>query len=117
VIELHESFVQGCPSLQVEVMSMKTQPVAGVHVSVVQALWSSQRPSFDALPARQVSCVVQASRSSQALPSVGVPPQTPPLHVPPEAHGLSPHAAVLLTWKQPEMGSHESLVHGLPSSH
>jgi len=93
VIELHESFVQGLSSLQggswiVDENAARGQ---GVHVSVVQALWSSQSTVVPMhCPARQVSCVVQASRSSQALPSVGVPPQTPPLHVPPEAHGLSP---------------------------
>jgi hypothetical protein len=89
---LHESSVQGFPSLHDAEMSVCTQPVAGLHESVVQTLPSSQLvadPLTQAPPA-QVSPVVQAFPSSQD--------------------------AVLLVWEQPVAWSHASLVQGFPSS-
>src|SRR5262245_60679493 len=45
------------------------------------------------------------------------PTQTPASQVSPAVHGIpSSHGRVLLVWMAPVYGSHESVVHGLPSS-
>ena len=70
--------------------AVNTQPVAGLHVSVVHGLLSLQ--------------------------TLGVPEQAPPAHVSPVVHGLlSLHAAVLFVKTQPVAGLHVSVVHGLLS--
>ena len=59
--------VQESPSSQLAVLAVKTQPLAGLQLSSVQGLLSSQtgaEPPTQALAA-QVSLVVQASPSSQ----------------------------------------------------
>jgi hypothetical protein len=62
---------------------------------------------------------VQGLLSSQKLAtSTPVPLHVPPLHVSPVVHLLpSLHGKVLALYTQPLLGSQESLVHGLPSSH
>ena len=81
------------PSLQDAVLFVKTHPDAGAHVSVVQTLPSLQNsvpaPGWQ-LPPEQTSPVVHAFRSL--------------------------HEAVLFACAQPVAGTHESFVHGLPSS-
>jgi hypothetical protein len=85
--------VHALPSSQDAVLFVCTQPLDGLQLSSVQTLPSLQSgggpPTHD--PLAQVSLVVQA------LPSL--------------------HGAVLLVCTQPVWGSHESSVHGLPSSH
>jgi hypothetical protein len=83
--------VQAFPSLQAFVLFVNAQPVAGLHVSVVQTLLSLQ-----------ISAV-------------------PPWHVPLEhlsfvVHAFpSLHDAALLACTHPVAGLHESSVHGLKS--
>jgi hypothetical protein len=84
--------VQAFPSLQVRVLSVNTQPAAGLHASVVQT-FPSVHPSVPVAPhdpAEQMSPVVHASPSS--------------------------HAAVLFAWTNP-VAPHESVVHGFSSLH
>src|SRR5436190_421864 len=71
------------------------QPSIASHESVVQGLLSSQERDDPPrhLPLRHESAGVQASPSSQEVPSVAA------------------------TWLQPRSASQESSVHGLPSSH
>ena len=60
--------VQAFPSLQAIVLLLKTQPVVGSQLSVVQRLASSQtRGAPEHAPPEQVSPVVHASRSLHAL--------------------------------------------------
>ena len=61
--------VHGLPSSQAFVLFVNTQPVVGLHVSVVQTLASSQTTAVPAkqAPPPQVSPVVQAFPSSQAI--------------------------------------------------
>jgi hypothetical protein len=63
--------VQTLPSLQGEMLFVWTQPLAGSHVSSVQTLLSLQLGTDPPtqLPAVQVSLVVQALASLQAVPS------------------------------------------------
>ena len=64
--------VQALASSQGRVLFMCAQPLAGLQLSVVQTLWSSQLgggPPTQA-PSEQVSLVVQASPSLQAVPFV-----------------------------------------------
>ena len=80
------------PSLHAAVLFVWTQPVAGLHVSSVHPLASSQL-------------------------SAGPPTQAPPLQASAVVHALaSVHAAVLLVCTHPVARLHESSVHGLPSS-
>jgi hypothetical protein len=85
--------VQALPSSQPIELAVKTQPVAGSHVSVVHALLSLQasvpNPGWQ-LPPPQVSPVVQA------LPSL--------------------QASALLVWVHPVASVQESVVQGFPSS-
>ena len=65
------SMVQKLPSLHEFVSSLtKTQPIAGLHESSVQGLWSSQR--VEPLPAQtpplHVSVMVQAFPSLHVVP-------------------------------------------------
>ena len=85
--------VHGFPSSHAFVLFVKTQPVAGLQLSVVHALLSSQ--------------------------ATGVPAHEPPEHVSPVVHAFrSEHAPVLFVWRQlPVAGSHVSLVHGSLSLH
>ena len=83
--------VQALPSLHVAVLFAFTQPVDGLHESLVHTLPSSQ---FRGLPA----------------------PQLPPEHWSPTVQALpSLHDAVLLVFTQP-VAPQLSLVHGFPSS-
>jgi hypothetical protein len=84
--------VQALPSSQASVLFVKTQPVAGLHVSVVQMLASSQTTGVPAVqvPPPQVSSVVQAFPSS--------------------------HASVLFVKTQPTTGLQLSVVQALASS-
>jgi hypothetical protein len=135
--------VQALPSLHEAVLFVWTHPVAGLHESSVQPFPSLQlggSPPTQA-PPKHVSFVVQAlpslqdavlfvctqpvaglhESSVQTFPSLqfgGTPPtQLPPEHVSFVMQALpSSHAAVLFVWTQPVAGSHESSVHGLPSS-
>jgi hypothetical protein len=60
--------VQAFPSSQAMVLLLKTQPVAGSQLSVVQRLASSQtRGTPEHAPPEHVSLVVHASRSLHAL--------------------------------------------------
>ena len=82
--------VQLLPSSQGFVLFVKTQPVAGLHVSVVQTLLS--------------------------LHTIAAPLHTPPAQVSPDVHAFpSSQAAVLLVNTQPPPGVHVSVVHGLLS--
>ena len=88
------SDVHAFPSSHAAVLSVKTQPVAGLQLSDVHTLWSSQEsvPVPDRqTPFEHVSPVVQAFPSSQA--------------------------AVLSVKTQPLTLSQMSDVQGLPSSH
>jgi sorbitol-specific phosphotransferase system component IIA len=84
--------VHGLPSSQAFVLFVNTHPVAGLHVSVVHTLASSQTTALLAkqAPPPQVSPAVQAFPSSQAI--------------------------VLFVKTQPAVGSHVSVVHTLASS-
>jgi hypothetical protein len=84
--------VQALPSSHDAVLLECTQPDAGLHVSSVQALPSSQ---FGAEPATHTPAE-QASPVVHALPSS--------------------HDAVLFVCTQPDAALQESSVHGLPSS-
>jgi hypothetical protein len=70
----HWSFnVQMFPSLQEFVLGVLTQPVEGLHVSVVQSLPSLQfRGVPTQMPSWQVSAVVQAVPSLHAGPVPGI---------------------------------------------
>ncbi len=85
--------VQELPSEQERMLYVVTQPLTGSHASVVQTLPSSQ--VLDA-PGTH-SPLTHASPTVQTLPSV--------------------QASVVMVLTQPMVGSHESLVHGLPSLH
>jgi hypothetical protein len=140
----HTSFpVQAFPSLQVTLLLVCVQPVAGLQASVVQTFPSSQfggGPPVQ-VPPTHVSPVVQRFPSLHELlllantqPVVGLhvsvvqpfpssqfgggpPVQVPLTHVSPVVQALpSLQAFVLLTCLQPTAGSHESVVHGFPSS-
>ena len=82
--------MQAFPSLQAFALFVKTQPIAGLHESVVQAFASSQMTA--------------------------VPLQTPAPQTSPEVHALpSSQAAVLLVNTQPVAGLHVSVVQAFPS--
>ena len=120
-----------------------TQPRTGSHVSSVHGLASSQSGAAPPthMPPEHVSPVVHASPSSQgsvlstfrqprtesqessvqglaSSQSGAAPPtQTPAAQVSPVVQALpSSHDSMLSTLTQPRTESHESLVHGLPSS-
>jgi hypothetical protein len=84
--------VQALPSLQLLVLFVWTQPVAGLHESSVQTLPSPQLLVVPLhTPIEHLSFVVHALPSSQL--------------------------DVLLVWThRPVLGLQKSLVHGLPSS-
>ena len=85
--------MQALPSVQTALLTTLTQPLAGLQLSVVQPLWSSQlmgKPPWQ-LPPEQESPAVQA------LPS------------------LQPR--LLLLCLQPADASQMSLVQAWPSSH
>jgi hypothetical protein len=83
--------VQTFPSSHGFALFVKTQPVAGLQLSSVQLLRSSQ---IVGAPLRQLP-PLQVSRVVQGLPSS--------------------HEAWLLVWMQPTAGSQTSSVHGLLS--
>src|SRR5437867_1879335 len=84
--------VQALASSQGRVLFMCVQPLAGLQLSVVQTLWSSQLGG-------------------------GPPTHVPPLHVSLVVQALpSLHGAVLFVWTQPVAGSQLSVVHTFPSS-
>src|SRR2546422_6572961 len=97
---------------------MCAQPLAGLQLSVVHTLWSSQLgggpPTH--VPPLQVSFVVQALPSLHGAVLFGW-MQAPPLHtssvqtLPSLAHG-----AVLFVWTQPVAGLQLSVVQTFPSS-
>jgi hypothetical protein len=136
--------VHAFPSLHAAVLFVNTQPVAGLHVSVVHALLSLQTTAAPAwqTPPPHVSPAVQALPSLHAavlfvntqpvaglqlsvvhgllsLHTTAVPAlQTPPPHVSPAVQALpSLHAAVLFVKTQPVAGLQLSVVHGLLSLH
>src|SRR5205809_500697 len=135
--------VQALASSQGRVLFMCVQPLAGLQLSVVQTLWSSQLgggpPTH--VPPLHVSLVVQALpslhggglfgwprplaglqlsvvhtlRSSQL--GAGPPTHVPPLHVSFVVQASpSLHGAVLFVWTQPVAGLQLSVVHMFPSS-
>jgi hypothetical protein len=134
--------VHTLPSSQAFVLLVNAQPVAGLHVSVVQTLPSLQTTPAPAwhVPPPQVSPDVQAFPSSQAivlfvkthpvaglhesvvqaLPSsqaIAVPPHAPPPQTSPDVHAFpSSQAIVLFVKTHPVAGLHASSVHTLPSS-
>src|SRR4029079_360087 len=62
--------VQALPSVQLSVLWLNTQPVAGLHVSSVHTLLSAQtRGSAMHEPARHLSLMVHASESVQVFVS------------------------------------------------
>ena len=134
--------VQAFPSLQEAVLLVKTQPVAGSHVSVVQTLLSLQMTAVPGtqVPPEQVSPAVQAFPSLHAaalfvktqpaaeshvsvvqtllsLQTTGVPEwQVPPEQVSPAVQAFpSLHAAALLVKTHPVPVLHESVVQTLLS--
>jgi hypothetical protein len=134
--------VHAFPSSQDAVLFVYTHPVDGLQLSVVQALLSSQTTAAPAwqMPPPQVSPVVQAFPSSQAivlfvktqpassvqvsvvqgLLSLQIRPtpgwQVPPPQVSPVVHGLpSSHAFVLFVKTQPVAGLQLSVVQTLLS--
>jgi len=140
---LHLSLVvQAFPSLHGAVLFVWTQPVAGLQVSSVQPLPSSQLIAGPPTqpPLLQVSLMVQAFpslqgavlavwtqpvlglqvSSVQTLPSsqLGARPltQTPPLHRSLRVQAFpSSHEAVLFVWTHPVVGLQLSSVQELPS--
>jgi hypothetical protein len=135
--------VQALPSLHGAVLFVCTHPVAGAHESSVQTFPSLQfgaGPPTHA-PPEHVSLVVQAfpslqdevlfacthpvaglhASSVQTFPSsqfrAGPPTHAPPEHTSAVVHALpSLQEAVLFVCTHPVAGSHESSVHGFPSS-
>jgi hypothetical protein len=134
--------VQKLPSSHAAVLFVKTQPVAGLQLSVVQALLSLQTTAEPGThtPPPHVSPKVQAFPSLHgfvlfvktqpeaglqlssvhgllSLHTTGVPGlQTPPPQVSPAVQALpSLHGFVLFVKTQPEAGSHVSVVHTLLS--
>jgi len=133
--------VQALPSLHGAVLFKRTQPLAGLHESSVQALPSLQLGGAPPTqtPPEQVSFVVQAlpslqglvlsactqplaglhESSVQALPSLQL--TGAPMHAPAEQVSLLVHASpslqglVLFTCTQPLAGLHESSVQTFPS--
>ena len=90
---VHASFVvHALPSSQLPLTGEKTQPLAGLQLSLVQTLLSSQASAAPPVqtPALQVSFVVHA------LPSL--------------------HGPLMLECTQPPEELHVSAVHGFPSS-
>jgi len=137
------SSVHGSPSEQGPAWSCHTQPDAGSQRSLVQGLPSSQSrdPAPTHAPPAQVSVTVHAFWSSQdaalnvwtqpvagshessvhgfpsSQSSGGPGAQAPPAHASPTVHASpSSQSAVLGALTQPLAGSHESSVHGFPSS-
>jgi hypothetical protein len=135
--------VQALPSLQLAVLFVWVQPVAGLQASVVQGLLSLQFAAVPPTqaPPEQVSPVVQALPSLQLAvllvwvqPVAGLqaslvqgfessqfgaapPTQAPPEQVSPVVQALpSLQLAVLLVWVQPVAGLQASLVQGFESS-
>src|SRR5579875_3215347 len=94
------------------------QPLVGSHVSVVHASLSSQLSGGPV--AHWPVAGSQALRPLQMSPplhTTGVPAHTPLLHKSPVVQGLpSSQGAVLKVCWQPSVGSHVSVVQGLPSS-
>jgi hypothetical protein len=70
-------WVQALPSLQLAVLLAKTQPEAGLQLSVVQTLLSLQ---VVAPPLPQVPVALQVSPVVQALPSLQAPPLASHMH-------------------------------------
>src|SRR5438093_394905 len=140
---LHLSLVvQASPSLHGAVLFLWKQPVAGLQVSSVQTLPSSQLSAGPPTqpPLLQVSLVVQAFPSLQGavlalwtqpvlglqVSSVQTLPSSqlgarPPTHTPPPHRSLrvqafpSSHEAVLFVWTHPVVGLQLSSVQELPS--
>ena len=84
------------------------------HMSSVHVLSSSQAPSWSQPLAGLHESVVHGSLSSQSRPAA--PMQSPPAHRSTEVHALlSLHASLLGSWTQPRWGSQRSSVHGLSS--
>jgi sorbitol-specific phosphotransferase system component IIA len=135
--------VHALPSSQGSVLFAKTQPTAGLQLSVVHGLSSPHTrgaPGWQ-VPLTHASFTVQASESVQGpvlfvcshptaasqlsvvhgLPSLqsrtpAPGRQTPSPQVSPRVHASpSLHGAVLFVWTQPVLGSHESSVQTLPS--
>jgi hypothetical protein len=138
--------VHGFPSLQLALLGVcRHIPVAASHVSVVQGFPSLQFNGVPAhTPFEHVSLIVHGFPSSHAavlntkvhptpcthvavvqtlLSSghcTGVPTHTPFMHSPFTTHEPPPPHAVLFGTgvnTHPAAGSHESVVHGFPSSH
>ena len=133
--------VQAFPSSHVAALFVKTQPVAGLHVSLVHTLLSLHTTAAPwQEPKEQASPLVQASPSLQATvlfvktqPDVGLQVSVvqtllslqttaePALHVPPPqvspvVHAFpSSQAFVLLMKAQPDAGLHVSVVQALLS--
>ena len=141
----HASFVvHALPSVQANVLLVKTQPVAGTQASVVHGLPSLQTtpvppaheplaqmsPWVHALPSEQARvllvcvqpfCASHSSVVHGLLSSHGAtlpPVQTPNRHVSFSVQELpSSHAKVLAVKTQPVVALQLSVVHGLPSEH
>ena len=133
--------VQALPSSQAIVLFVKTQPVAGLHVSVVHTLLSLQTTAALVLqvPPPQVSPEVQAFPSLQefvllvntqpvaivqvsvvqgllSLHTMPTPAHTPPLQTSPDVQAFaSSQANVLLVKTHPLAGLHVSVVQTLLS--
>ncbi len=137
--------VQASPSLQPKLLLAKTQPVFGLHESLVHTLLSAQvialplqspaaqvSPDVHALPSLQPAVlnvcrqpdVASQLSSVHGLPSphdaatlMAVPEQTPPPQTSPDVQRLlSLQPIALFTCVQPVAASQASLVQGLPSS-
>jgi phage-related protein len=110
--------VQTSPSsAQASVLAAWTQPVAGLHESVVHEFPSSQ---FGAPPPTQVppehwSPVLQAVPSLHAAVLFGCVQVPAAQRSSVQAFPSSAHAAVWFAWTQPVAGLHVSMVHSLRS--
>jgi len=120
VASSHCSIVQGSPSSWQTTGTFVHWPVVASQPSVVQGFPSSQLgPTPVHTPPWQTSFAVQASASSQAVPSDSVRRTQPPSAASHSEnwHGSSGCSQKIATLSQaPVVGLHRSLVHGLSSS-
>jgi hypothetical protein len=135
--------VHALPSLQGNVLAVKTQPLAALQVSLVHGLLSLQTlaapgthapfahvsPTLHTLPSVHAAVVLLKTQPVAPLQAslvhgllslhVTVAPlaHAPPAQTSPAVHALpSEHALLLLAWMHPPATPHESVVHRLPSS-
>ncbi len=112
------SLVQALLSVQVPVTFVCTQPLAGLQLSDVQTLLSSQLSGLVMhAPVTQVSPVVHASPSLHVAPSSLVYWQPPVLSQISVVHGLLSLHCTAVNWVQPLFLHVSPAVHASPSLH